>query len=231
MSKQFIVNFSGGKDSTAMLLMMIEKGVAIERVVMVDTTKEFPAMYRHVEKVKKHIAPLEIEILPLEFDYWFYDHVKTKGKRKGEKGYGFPYFTQRWCTARKRWLIKEFLKREGLTEAVCCQGIAVDEQRRIKGNQEYIWYPLVEWGVTEAQALAYCYAQGFDWEGLYERFARVSCWCCPFSRMDELRVLYWDFPDLWKELEQMGKRAKRRFRNTYSVEELSKKFAQEGRRE
>ena len=39
-----IVSFSGGKDSTAMLLMMLEKDVPVDRVICVDTTKEFPAM-------------------------------------------------------------------------------------------------------------------------------------------------------------------------------------------
>jgi len=39
-----IVSFSGGKDSTAMLLMMLEKGIPVDRVICVDTTKEFPQM-------------------------------------------------------------------------------------------------------------------------------------------------------------------------------------------
>lgn len=34
-----IVSFSGGRDSTAMLLMMLEKGITVDRVVCVDTTK------------------------------------------------------------------------------------------------------------------------------------------------------------------------------------------------
>jgi len=37
-----VVSFSGGKDSTAMLLMLIEKQYPIDRVVCIDTTKEFP---------------------------------------------------------------------------------------------------------------------------------------------------------------------------------------------
>ena len=52
-----IVSFSGGKDSTAMLLMMLEKGIDIGRVVCVDTTKEFPEMYRHIEAVQKNNLP------------------------------------------------------------------------------------------------------------------------------------------------------------------------------
>lgn len=81
-----IVNFSGGKDSTAMLLMMLEKNMVVDRVICVDTTKEFPAMYKHLEKVQS-MCPIEIEIVKIDFDYFFGEHIKTRGKRKGEKGY------------------------------------------------------------------------------------------------------------------------------------------------
>jgi len=97
-----IVSFSGGKDSTAMLLMMIERGVPVDRVICVDTTKEFPAMYEHIKKVQSMIEPLKIEIAKIDFDYWFGEHIKTRGKRKGETGYGFPDFRNRWCTALKQ---------------------------------------------------------------------------------------------------------------------------------
>ena len=33
----------------------------------------------------------------------------------------------------------------------------------------------------------YCYDHGFDWDGLYEIFRRVSCWCCPLQSLSELR--------------------------------------------
>ena len=38
-------------------------------------------------------------------------------------------------------------------------GIAADEPKRVKDDI----YPLFEWGITEEQALQYCYKHGFDW--------------------------------------------------------------------
>jgi len=217
-----IVNFSGGKDSTAMLLMMVEKGISIDRIVCVDTTKEFPSMYTHIKKVQK-ICPVEIEIIRIDFDYWFGKHVKTRGKNKGKVGYGFPDFRNRWCTALKRDAIKRLLKTCDST--IQFHGIAYDEKERCNNNKgRDINYPLVEWGVTEKQALEYCYEKGFDWGGLYEKFNRVSCWCCPLSRIGELRVLYNDFPELWNKLELMDKLSFRKFRNDYSIDDLNKKF-------
>ena len=221
-----VVSFSGGKDSTAMLLMMIERGMKIDNIVCADTTKEFPAMYEHIQKVEKHIDR-KIDVVKIDFDYWFSEHVKTKGKNKGKKGYGFPDFRNRWCTALKREAINKYYK--GLNDEIAeYHGIAFDEKKRTKHNTgRKIKYPLVEWGITEAQALEYCYSKGFTWGGLYEKFHRVSCWCCPLSRIGELETLYNEFPELWVKLEEMGKKSYRKFTSKYNVEDLKNKFNKE----
>lgn len=53
--KYVSVSLSGGKDSTAMLLMMLDKGEHIDEVVTVDTGMEFPEMYDHLEKLQKMV--------------------------------------------------------------------------------------------------------------------------------------------------------------------------------
>jgi len=222
-----IVSFSGGKDSTAMLLMMLEKQIPVDKIICVDTTKEFPQMYEHIKKVQSIIEPLKIDIVKIDFDYWFGEHIKIRGKRKGDKGYGFPDFRNRWCTALKREAVKK-LQKTIPNESTQFHGIAFDERgRALKNEKRNIEYPLIEWQITEAQALDYCYAMGLDWDGLYEKFHRVSCWCCPLSRIGELRVLYNDFPELWTELEKLDKKSFRKFRSDYSVKELSERFANE----
>ena len=50
---KIVVSFSGGKDSTWMLLEMIRRGEHIDEVVFFDTGWEFPQMLAHVEKVKR----------------------------------------------------------------------------------------------------------------------------------------------------------------------------------
>ena len=47
--------------------------------------------------------------------------------------------------------------------------IAADEPKRVKDDI----YPLFEWGITEEQALKYCYKHGFDWGGC-TKSARAS---------------------------------------------------------
>lgn len=220
-----IVSFSGGKDSTAMLLMMLEKGIQVDRVICVDTTKEFPQMYEHIQKVQSMIEPIKIEVIKIDFDYWFGEHIKTRGPMLGSVGYGWPDFRNRWCTALKRSAVKK-IQKTIQDDCVQSHGIAIDEKNRAEKNKgRNIYYPLIDWGVTGKQALEYCYSKGFDWGGLYEKFTRVSCWCCPLSRIGELRVLYNEFPELWKELEEMDKKSYRKFRSDYSITELAERFA------
>lgn len=216
-----IISLSGGKDSTAMLLMMIEKKMPIDKIICVDTTKEFPAMYRHIEKLKEHIRPFKIEIIKIDFNYWFGEHIKTKGKNIGKKGYGWADFRNRWCTSLKREVVNKYIKKNTIEY----QGIAVDEIKRINNNKNRnIKYPLVEWGITEKQALEYCYSKGFDWEGLYKDFVRVSCYCCPLQRIGELKTLCLKYPNLWQKMLEMDKKSFRKFRPDYTLKQLDEKF-------
>ena len=221
-----IVSFSGGKDSTAMLLMMLDKGMPIDKIVFCDTGMEFPQMYAHIEKVEKYIGRT-IYILKGKETYRFYlcDHVN----QNFQVFYFHPYFRNRWCTRALK--VQPFMKYiRQFNDVIEYHGIAADESYRTLKNQDsgrIIKYPLVEWGITEKQALEYCYNKGFDWGGLYKKFHRVSCWCCPLKRISEYRVLYNDYPELWAELVEMDKKSFRKFLKNYTVQELGARFANE----
>ena len=224
-----VVSFSGGKDSTAMLLMMIEKGIRVDQVVFCDTTKEFPAMYDHIERVKKMISPIRITTAGFDYDYYFSEHILTRGKWTGKRGYGWPFFGSRWCTTKKI----SAMKKATLPHSTVFIGIAADEYCRTK-KASYeggdFRFPLVEWGITEAMALAYCRSKGLTFGGLYEKKKRVSCWCCPLQSVGDLRTLHNDFPDLWSQLIDMDEKStKYRFRNDYTLQELARRFEDEDR--
>lgn len=224
-----IVNFSGGKDSTAMLIKLLEEGTPIDEIIYCDTYKEFPQMYEHIEKVKKYIKEKynkEITVLksPITFDYYMFDYIKTRGKNKGQKGYSWAGVRMRWCTSKlKVDIINKYLRKYKGEQLLHYIGIAYDEQERAKDK----CYPLINWKMTEEDCLQFCYQRGFDWNGLYEIFDRVSCWCCPLQSLNELRNLRQFFPDLWNELGTMDKKTYRKFRADYSVEDLELKFAKE----
>lgn len=240
------VSFSGGKDSTAMLLMMIEKRMPIDGVFWADTGMEFPEMYRHVERVDAYLfreRGIHIQVLrnPRGFEWLMFEEPKKRKSAVEQRiqagvslyGNGWPGIRKRWCTGQlKTKLITEEVKRlKGDYNAISYIGIAYDEQERCKGEH----YPLVEWKVTEEEALQYCYEKGFDWDGLYEIYHRCSCWCCPFQRIDELRKLRKHHPKLWERLLEMDERALKQFGNTvlgsfrkgWTVKALDERFAME----
>jgi len=228
-----IVSFSGGKDSTAMLLKMIEENMQIDEIIFCDTGVEFPAMYEHIRKVEKYIKrPITILKSKYTFEYLMFEYEKTKGKNKGSKGYSWPDFRNRWCTQiLKKQVISQYLSK--YKEVIEYHGIALDEAHRADKNNDgrNIKYPLIEWQMTEKDCLEYCYSKGFDWNGLYEKFDRVSCYLCPLQGIRELKVIYKDYPDLWQKMKELDfrsiKQFGRKFRNDYSIQELEERFCLE----
>ena len=245
--KQFhAVSLSGGKDSSAMLLLMIERGMPIDMVLSADTGMEFPEMYAHLAKLDEHLfreRGIHITTLrhPKGFEYLMFDEPKQKPRSLENRaklgippyGNGWPGIRVRWCTGQlKTHLItKEVNRLKGELGAIHYVGIAADEAWRCKNER----YPLVEWGITEAQALQACYDRGFDFGGLYEIYHRASCWCCPFQRIDELRKLRKHHPELWEKLLELDRRALAQFgtgplgqfKQNWSVKRLDTRFAEE----
>lgn len=216
----YIVSFSGGKDSTAMLLHLIELNQQIDEVVFLDTGLEFPDMYVHIERIKKVLEDKEIpfNILRNEngFNYYF-------------QQYSWPSMKVRYCTS----YLKTDIIRKHITKlkkdytVFQYIGIAADETKRLerknnKTNDKL--FPLVDWNWTEEDCLNYCYSLGYDWNGLYTRNKRVSCWCCPLQSLDQLRCLRKYYPELWEQLKNMDNNTRLQFRADYSVEELDKRF-------
>ena len=240
------VSFSGGKDSSMMLLKMIEKDMPIDTVLFADTGMEFPEMYDHIAKMDDllyrergiHITTLRH---PRGFEYLMFDEPKTKQSSIQNRlrlgiplyGNGWPGIRVRWCTGQlKTHLIqKEVNRLKKEKNAIHYVGIAADEAWRCKDAV----YPLVDWGVTEKDALGGCYQRGFDFVGLYNIYHRCSCWCCPFQRIAELRKLRLHHPELWKKLKELDRRAFLQFGHTplgvfkkdWSVERLDERFARE----
>lgn len=240
------ISLSGGKDSTALLLLMIEKGLHIDSVLYADTTMEFPEMKDHIAKLDEllfqergiHITTLRH---PHGFEWLMFDEPKQKPSclenraRLGIPPYGngWPGIKVRWCTGQLKThlLTREVNRLKSEKSALHFVGIAADEAQRCKKEQ----YPLVEWGITEAEALKICYDHGFDWGGLYEIYHRVSCWCCPFQRVDELRNLRHHHSELWARLLDLDKRARAQFgpgplgqfKQNWSAARYDERFARE----
>lgn len=207
MKPKIIVSFSGGKDSTWMLLEMIRRNEHIDEVVFFDTGWEFPQMIRHIEKIKKLVEDCGIIFTTLHprksFDYLMFDTPHRNDDKRGWSWCG--YGGGRWGTREKISVINNYFKNE--PNYIQCVGIAADELERLdKERNDNKRFPLVEWNVTEAECLQGCYSLGLDWEGLYEDLDRISCKFCAFKNLKELRNIYWKMPDVWNDLRDYQRR-------------------------
>lgn len=223
-----IVQLSGGKDSTCMLLMMLEKGIPVDEIIFCDTGMEFPELYQHLEAVEAYIGR-KITRLKAQHTFEYYlANIPTTPKNKNNRGYGYgwPSMKNRWCTNRfKQRTTANYLT--GITDYMLYIGIAADEPKRHKNIPANVRHPLFDWGVTEKQALQYCYDRGFDFGGLYKKFNRLGCWCCPLQRISELRKVRYYYPDLWARLLRIDKNVPNSFTSRRTAEQLERRFALE----
>jgi 3'-phosphoadenosine 5'-phosphosulfate sulfotransferase (PAPS reductase)/FAD synthetase len=233
-----VLSISGGKDSTAMLLEMLERGEHIHSAVFFDTEWEFPAMYEHIEKLQKYTGVKIWKLRSrLPFDYWMTARpiIARKGPNKGSVeriGNGWPSPSRRWCTRQKTDAIKLYAK--PIEDSVQCVGYAADETDRSFHDEHVVHrFPLQEYGITESTALKICYRHGFNWDGLYHHFRRVSCFCCPLQRIGELRTLRSKFPHLWQRMLQIEREmptgTNRGFKDFTTVHDFEKRFSCEDR--
>lgn len=229
-----IVSFSGGKDSTAMLLKMIENNMPIDEVVyckiMATPTigAEYPEMYKYLDRIDeylmKSIGKKLTRIEPkISFEEQFYT-IKQRNKHKGEI-YGFPYTISSWCNDRlKMKALNKYFKQQG--EHIRYIGIAYDEPKRLAKLQENARAPLAEWKMTEKDCLEFLKERNLL-NPLYEKFNRLGCWFCPKQRLKSLRILRRDYPELWNMLLKWQLDSEVKFKPNYTVQQLDERFENE----
>lgn len=70
--EKHIVSLSGGKDSTAMLLRLLEENYPVDLILYCDTGLEFPEMYDHLRRLEEYIhRPIVRLYPPHRFEYFF----------------------------------------------------------------------------------------------------------------------------------------------------------------
>ncbi|MEY8622029.1 phosphoadenosine phosphosulfate reductase family protein [Paraclostridium bifermentans] len=228
----YIASFSGGKDSIAMVLRLIEENKPLDRVAFIDTELEFGEQNNIIkicERKFKELKPgLEFDyIRPVKtFEEYFYT-VKKKGKFKGQI-YGWPFTAgfNSWCNDRlKQRPFRKYQKQ--FDNVIIYLGIAADEPKRLKRLEGNRRAPLAEWGMTEKDCLKYIKEKGF-WNPMYWKFERLGCYLCPKQNNKSLKVLRRRYPYLWEKMLRMDKDSPIPFRaDGTTLQELEHRFKYE----
>lgn len=235
---KYIASCSGGKDSLAMTLKLIELNYPLDEVVSYLSDADFQAVINVIYKLKALCERKGIKFTILQSrDTFIYTMCeKSVNKRNGEvqQGYQWCGGTTRWGTTIKLDVIKEHYKSYQNEMIVEYVGIASDERRRInreRSNNKIKLYPLVEWEMTEKDCLDYCYSNGWHWNEngyeLYDLLDRVSCKYCKNKNLKELRNIYHCLPELWNELKELQDQFQTPYKNNMTIHDLEARFIAE----
>lgn len=200
---EIIASVSGGKDSTALMLVLREAGLPF-RAVFADTGWEAPETYEYINTLRTLIGPIDV----VQWQRTMQENILHRA--------GFPARMLRWCTQEQK--VKPLRKyhdsveEETGRETLNVVGIRAEEsQHRAKMSMwedddkwgGYVWRPLLDWSVEDVIAVHKrhnvpmnpLYHQGYD---------RVGCFPCIFSRKEEIRLLpEWRIAEI-EELERLA---------------------------
>lgn len=232
---KYVASVSFGKDSLAMLLLILEKGLPLHEVVFYDTGMEFQAIYSIRDRIPPILEERGVKYTELHPPRPFlFDMLeKPVNSKKNGLHYGYSWCggCARWGTATKTAALDSHARKAG-KNVVQYVGIAADEPKRLRRLEENKVAPLADWGITEADALRLCYEGGYFWEEngfrLYDILDRVSCWCCANKNLKELRNIYTHLPEYWNRLKEIQARTDRPMKGKgKSVFDLEERFRKE----
>ena len=202
---QYIASLSYGKDSCAMLEIIYQNKMPLDRIVHVEimATDTIPAdlppmmeFKKKADRIIKERYGIEVEHIhaPKSYEEYFYYINNSKSGKFANKIYGFPYRMGSWCNSRLKTNILNKFARANIVQYI---GIAADEPNRFHNLTDRKRSPLVEYGITEAQARKIC--EELDLlSPIYTQSARGGCWFCHNQSLNQLRLLRKQYPEYWE---------------------------------
>lgn len=191
------VGFSGGKDSTALVLRMAELGEEFE-MLFNPTGNELPDLIGHIRNV--------VGIVGRKL------HLVSCGESLQQmivRQNALPSFRMRWCTRTLKIepTIKFLTERPG---SVLCVGLRADEEERKGLYSELVKsrFPFQEWGWRLPQIMEYNHQRGVTVP------ERTDCALCYDQRLAEWWRLWKNHPDQWARGEEFEAMTGHTFRST-----------------
>lgn len=200
----FVCNVSGGKDSTATALALLEARIPHRRV-FADTVWEAKETYEHLDMLRAKLGPIDVVGYPGGMP------------AKIREGARFASRMQRWCTRELK--IEPLRRYYDAIEAdgsitVTVTGIRHEEGTRSNGRGEaleaeddvawggWMWRPIVRW--TIADVLAIHHRHGVPVNPLYQRgHDRVGCYPCVMASKEDVRLVADHSPERIAEIRDL----------------------------
>lgn len=234
---EYIASLSYGKDSIAMIEIIKQNALPLDRIVHVEIMatptihSDLPPMLKFKEKADRIIKErygIDVEHLNAQKSYEEYFYA-VKGKRALPKNrgkiYGFPMVKGAWCNDRLKCSVLNQFMRKDIIQYI---GIAVDEPKRFHSLSDRKRSPLVEYGITEKWCRDWCEKNDLL-SPIYTTAQRGGCWFCHNQSLGQLRILRKNYPEYWNLLLKWDNDSPVTFKPNYTVKELEKRFSEEER--
>ncbi|RLF24424.1 MAG: phosphoadenosine phosphosulfate reductase [Thermoprotei archaeon] len=197
-----IIPWSGGKDSTATLVLALKVFGQEVVPIFVDTGLEFEDVYHYIDKVAELLG-VRYEVAQAHID-----------KAWAERGYELPTRENRWCTKLK--IAALYRKMDEIADKPLIVVGDRDTESLLRLKRPPIrWHegrlqvaPIKMWSALHVQL--YLLAHGIPLNPMYEfGFYRIGCYMCPAFRSWEL--------DLAEEYFNLGAGLKKVFNSPMSI--------------
>jgi 3'-phosphoadenosine 5'-phosphosulfate sulfotransferase (PAPS reductase)/FAD synthetase len=196
-------NISGGKDSTALGLYLLENKIRFTPVFL-DTGWEHPSTYEYIKNI---LTPIFGEFTVLRNEKYFKDNEEWKGGFEQMLLYNkvFPNGMMKFCTRELKitpvmnFYVEAFLKTG--KKPINCLGIRAEESfkrstlnEKEEKDEATIWRPLIQY--KEADVIDLHHKHNVPPNPLYLKgYSRVGCYPCIYARKHEIRHIYLSDPD------------------------------------
>ena len=211
----YSLSWSGGKDSTASVVLAHEHNEPLDTIVFCEVMYDLKNNIsgenpEHIKFIKEEAKPLfeswgyQVEILRANRDYldFFHRIIMHPRKHMDHKGkkFGFPVYGM--CGVKRDLKLKpidQYYKSIS-DEIIQYVGICADEKRRLTSlrNQPGRISLLEKYGFTEQMAREKCVEYGLL-SPSYQFSDRGGCWFCPNAKLAEHRIIKEKYPDVWNQ--------------------------------
>lgn len=185
-SRQTVVSYGAGTNSTAMLIGLHERGERPDLILFADTGGERPETYRHRDAVSDWCEGVGFpRIVTVTAPNKLLEQDCLDRNALPAIAYGFKTCSLRWkVEPQDKWL-----RNNGMKDAVRLIGIDAGESHRAK---EYpnTRYPLIEWDWGRDECVEAIHRAGLPQPG------KSACFFCPSSKPHEILELKRLHPDL-----------------------------------
>lgn len=225
---KWVVSWSGGKDSTATIILMHEHQIPIKEIVYVrmmydeELPATLPVMTDFVDRAKEIFEDWGYKVrivksIKTASEMMNKVYKKSKYTYKNGSPYGVNAFTRNGCTFTgiKTRTIEKITA--DYTDCYHMIGYACDEESRIHRLDEKKQSIMVELGVKEADAYDVCRKYNLLSPYYELGLKRDGCWFCPSASVRERALIKSEHPDLYHKIQEMIEMVKYDTHCFYSV--------------